>query len=85
MIRQSDLSKLSNRLARETGGRRIPESVLERDYCIAWFLTALSKSKLKPLLVFKGGTALKRCYFNVPIARYPAEEGINLVSRERFN
>lgn len=64
MIRQSELSKLSNRLAREAGGRRIPESVLERDYCIAWFLTALSQSKLKSALVFKGGTALKRCYFS---------------------
>jgi predicted nucleotidyltransferase component of viral defense system len=62
VIRQSDLSKLSNRLAKD-GGRRIPEIVLERDYCIAWFLASLSRSPLKSSLVFKGGTALKRCYF----------------------
>jgi hypothetical protein len=43
MIAQSQISKLSNRLLRELGGRRIPESVLERDYCIAWFLVGLSK------------------------------------------
>jgi predicted nucleotidyltransferase component of viral defense system len=45
------------------GGRRIPESVLERDYCLAWFLAALAESDLKETLGFKGGTALKRCYF----------------------
>ena len=53
---------LANRLARD-GGRRIPESVLEHDYCIAWFLVGLSRSSLNKILVFKGGTALKRCYF----------------------
>jgi hypothetical protein len=31
MIPQRDLSLLSNRLAKQ-GGRRIPETVLERDY-----------------------------------------------------
>jgi uncharacterized protein len=62
MIPQRNLSLLSNRLARE-GGRRIPESVLERDYCLAWFLAAASGSPLKARLAFKGGTALRRCYF----------------------
>jgi predicted nucleotidyltransferase component of viral defense system len=37
--------------------------VLERDYCLAWFLAALAESDLKATLGFKGGTALKRCYF----------------------
>jgi predicted nucleotidyltransferase component of viral defense system len=37
--------------------------VLERDYCLAWFLVGLSRSPLREQLVFKGGTALKRCYF----------------------
>jgi predicted nucleotidyltransferase component of viral defense system len=36
---------------------------LERDYCLAWFLAGLSQSQLGKLLIFKGGTALKRCYF----------------------
>ncbi len=62
MIPQRNLSLLSNRLAR-AGGRRIVESVLERDYCLAWFLVGLSRSPLRETLVFKGGTALKRCYF----------------------
>jgi predicted nucleotidyltransferase component of viral defense system len=45
------------------GGRRIPESILERDYCIAWFLVGLSKVPLRERLAFKGGTALKRIHF----------------------
>lgn len=63
MISQSQLSKLSNRLFKDSGGRRIPESVLERDYCIAWFLVGLSRTPIRASLVFKGGTALKRCHF----------------------
>jgi hypothetical protein len=61
VIAQRNLSLLANRLFREHGGRRIPEAVLERDYCLAWFLVGLSGSQLKDLLIFKGGTALKRC------------------------
>ena len=62
MIPQRNISLLSNRLA-AGGGRRIGEDVLERDYCLAWFLAVLSESDLQPVLGFKGGTALKRCYF----------------------
>ena len=62
MIPPRNLSLLANRLA--TGGRRrVPEAVLERDYCLAWFLVALSRTPLRERLVFKGGTAIKRCYF----------------------
>ena len=63
MIPQRNISLLANRLYKEHGGRRIPEAVLERDYCLAWFLAGLSQSKLHDLLIFKGGTALKRCHF----------------------
>jgi predicted nucleotidyltransferase component of viral defense system len=62
MIPQRNISLLSNRLSR-AGGRRIPEAVLERDYCLAWFLIGLSRSSLRNILAFKDGTALKRCYF----------------------
>ena len=62
MIRQKNLSLLSNRLTR-SGGRRLPEAVLERDYCLSWFLIGLSRSFLKDRIVFKGGTALKKMYF----------------------
>jgi uncharacterized protein len=63
MIPQRNLSLLANRLHKEHGGRRIPEAVLERDYCLAWFLVGLGQSRLGQILIFKGGTALKRCHF----------------------
>ncbi len=47
MIPQSQISKLSNRLLKEQGDRRIPESVLERDYCTAWFLIGLAQSTFR--------------------------------------
>jgi predicted nucleotidyltransferase component of viral defense system len=62
LIPQRNLSLLANRLAK-AGGRRIPESALELDYCLAWFLSALADTGLQPKFAFKGGTALKRCYF----------------------
>jgi predicted nucleotidyltransferase component of viral defense system len=62
VIPQRNISLLSNRLA-ASGAARIREDVLERDYCLAWLLSALAQSDLRPVLAFKGGTALKRCYF----------------------
>lgn len=50
MIPPRNLSLLSNRLAR--AGKRIPEAVLERDYCLAWFLVALSHVPLCEKLAF---------------------------------
>jgi len=77
MIPQRNLSQLSNRLARE-GGRRIPEAVLERDYCLSWFLVGLSKTSLTDILAFKGGTAIKKCY--VPDYRF--SEDLDFTMRE---
>ncbi len=62
MIPQRNISLLSNRLA-AGGGLRIREDVLERDYCLAWFLNALAEWDLRPVFAFKGGTALKRSCF----------------------
>jgi len=64
MIPQRNLSLLSNRLAKQ-GGTRLREDVLERDYCLAWLLAGVAESDVKAVLAFKGGTALKRCYFSV--------------------
>lgn len=79
MIPQRDLSLLSNRLARE-GGRRIPEAVFERDYCLSWFLIGLSHSPLKDILLFKGGTCIKKCY----IPEYRFSEDIDFTLREEL-
>jgi predicted nucleotidyltransferase component of viral defense system len=77
MIPQRNLSLLSNRLARK-GGRRVPEAVLERDYCISWFLVGLSKTPLIDILAFKGGTAIKKCY----IPDYRFSEDLDFTLRE---
>jgi hypothetical protein len=77
MIPQRNLSLLSNRLARK-GGRRVPEAVLERDYCLSWFLVGLSKTPLIEILAFKGGTAIKKCY----IPDYRFSEDIDFTLRE---
>ena len=77
MIPQRNISLLSNRLA-AAGGLRIREDVLERDYCLAWLLNALAESDLRPVLAFKGGTALKRCYF----ADYRFSEDLDFTLRQ---
>jgi len=42
----------------------IPWEILERDYLLSWILAGLTQvESLKNTLVFKGGTALKKCYF----------------------
>ena len=63
MIPQRNISLLSNRLVKP-GGHRIREDIVERDYCLAWFLATIAESELRNVLAFKGGTALKRCYFS---------------------
>jgi hypothetical protein len=62
MIPQRNISLISNTLV-TAGGRRIPEAVIERDYVLAWFLTGLAGHPLREVLAFKGGTALRRCWF----------------------
>lgn len=62
MIPQRNISMISNTLV-SAGRRRIPEAVIERDYVLAWFLTGLASHPLREVLAFKGGTALRRCWF----------------------
>jgi predicted nucleotidyltransferase component of viral defense system len=52
----------TRRLAREAG---IAAGVLEKDYAITWLLHGLyyEDSKLRDLLIFKGGTAIRKVYF----------------------
>ena len=71
MIRQQSISKLANRLYVEACERvgkklalRIPETTIERDYCLAWLLCSMtSHPVLSEALAFKGGTALRRVHF----------------------
>ncbi len=71
MIPPRNLSLLANRLAK-AGSRRLPEAVLERDYCLAWFFVALSRTPLRERLAFKGGTAIKRSASSSPSRTGPS-------------
>ncbi len=63
MTPRRNISLISNTLA-TTGGGRIPEAVIERDYVLAWILTGLAGHPLRDILAFKGDTAIRRCWFN---------------------
>ena len=42
----------------------LPWDVLERDYLLSWMLAGIAQTDvLRDTLVFKGGTALRKCYF----------------------
>lgn len=42
----------------------LPWELLERDYLLSWVLAGITQTGiLRDALVFKGGTALKKCYF----------------------
>ena len=63
MIPQRNISLITNSLVTDNK-RRLPEAVIERDYVLAWFLSGLSNHPLREKLAFKGGTALRRCWFD---------------------
>ena len=57
MIPQREVSK-----AAEHNG--VPERTVEKDYAIHWIMLGLGSTPLQRRLAFKGGTALRVCYFN---------------------
>ena len=53
--------------------------VLERDYLLSWVLAGINTvPELRETLVFKGGTALKKCYFG----DYRFSEDLDFTGRE---
>lgn len=58
------MKPLRNRLQEARSRLGIPWEVLERDYLLSWVLAGIGRvDALRDTLVFKGGTALKKCYF----------------------
>jgi len=51
-------------LRRMAGRLKVSVASLEKDFVLTKILYAISKSELKNKLVFKGGTALNKAYFN---------------------
>jgi predicted nucleotidyltransferase component of viral defense system len=55
-------------LKRIAGRKRVGLGIVEKDHAITVALMVLSKTKLSEMLVFKGGTAIKKMYY--PEARF---------------
>ncbi len=56
MISPAEVAKLAHRLG-------VGDRVIEKDYVLSWLLIGIAESNLRRELAFKGGTALKRCYY----------------------
>ena len=51
------------KVARRAHHLGVGDRVIEKEYVPSWLLVAIAESTLQSGLVFKGGTALKRCYY----------------------
>lgn len=60
---------------------KVPSETIEKDYVISWILFCLSKSLLKNVFIFYGGTAIKRIYFE----EHRFSEDIDLLSDKKFS
>jgi predicted nucleotidyltransferase component of viral defense system len=68
-----------NKLKQETN---VELSVYERDYLLSFVLAAISQvPALSETIVFKGGTALRKCYF----PGYRFSEDLNFSALDSFN
>jgi len=70
MISSAEAARLAHRLG-------VGDRVIEKDYVLSWLLVAIAQSELRSGLIFKGGTALKRCYY--PDYRFSEDLDFTLV------
>ncbi len=58
------MTPLRKRLQQARVRHGVAWNVIEKDYVLSWFLAALAHAEmLRESIVFKGGTALRKCYF----------------------
>ena len=87
------MKPLRSRLLEARKRLGLPWEVLERDYLLSWVLAGLAQVEaLEESLVFKGGTALKKCYFGdyrfsedldfSAVGSFPVGEGMEAAMRE---
>ena len=68
-------------LKRRSGQLGVDVTVLEKDYCLGWFLRGFSEnSVLRENLAFKGATAIKKIYF----PNYRFSEDLDFTSKKDF-
>lgn len=87
------MKPLRNRLLEARKRLGLPWEVLERDYLLSWILAGIAQTgSLRDALVFKGGTALKKCYFGdyrfsedldfSAVGGFPKGDGMEAAMRE---
>lgn len=76
MIRTAEISKLAHRLG-------LGDKTIEKDYVLTWVLLAIAVSPLNDILVFKGGTAIKKIY--VPDYRFSEDLDFTLITPNLLN
>ena len=52
-----------NELKRIAGNEGVPQAIVEKDYALSVALKLIAESELGDKIVFKGGTAIKKVYF----------------------
>lgn len=57
------MNNLYNQLQHLRDQYNIAWDILEQDYLLSWMLAGIADTSLKEHLIFKGGTALRKCYF----------------------
>ncbi|MFZ4465147.1 MAG: nucleotidyl transferase AbiEii/AbiGii toxin family protein [Bacteroidales bacterium] len=69
---------LQKEIASQSELQKIPKSTIDKDWALGHFLAAIySETELKEVLVFKGGTCLKKCWF----PDYRFSEDLDFTSR----
>jgi predicted nucleotidyltransferase component of viral defense system len=72
------LKPLINRLREAVTTTHVVLDVVQQDYILSWLLVGIFQhSRLNSTLVFKGGTALKKCYFGT----YRFSEDLDFTAR----
>ena len=55
---------IRNEILQIASSKHLNPFVIEKDYVLGWLLAGMSKNQvMREILVFKGGTCLKKCYF----------------------
>lgn len=61
MIESRNLYRIQSCLTK--GNKTIPIKTIEKDYVLSWILIGIARSGMRHVMSFKGGTALKKIYF----------------------
>jgi predicted nucleotidyltransferase component of viral defense system len=75
----NQMKPLRNRLEEARKNTGLPWEIIERDYILSWVLASIGvNEKLCAGLIFKGGSALKKCYFG----EYRFSEDLDFTAKE---